>query len=231
MFKHYVCFPSAKIARGVECANAWVARGYIPVVMLDKPPQDNEWPKFDGGIVMTTPSMPFLGYYKTINSICCMAFEHGADLVTCIGDDQTPDPYKNAQEIAEIYFNRFQDGFGVMQSSGDPQGRDAHGIPAAARICGSPTFGIEWYMRAYGGRGAFCSDYKSFYADEDLWNVAGLCGRLYMNPNLTIFHNHWSWGHMKREDYHERAQQNWTRDKALFFYRKAEGFPGWEPIR
>lgn len=230
MYKHYVCFPSAKIERGIECVNAWVARGYIPIVMLDKIPADDEWPKFDGGILMTSPETPFPGYYKVINNICCMAFQHGADLVTCIGDDMSPDPNKSAQEIADEYFIRFPDGFGVMQACGDPQGRDVFGTPAAARICGSPTFDRKWFRRAYGGRGPFCTDYRSFYSDEDLWNVAGLCGNLYLNPRLTIFHNHWSFGGMKRETYHERAELNWSHDKMIFAHRRAEGFQGWEPL-
>ena len=219
---HFVVFPTADSMRGYECALKWMRGGYEVLLGLD------EGKRIDDPHVYTVElRSPFAGYYKVINELVANALD-GGDLVTCIGDDMDP-PTQGALHVAEMYFSRFPDGFGVLQGTGDMQGKDAYGVQAAARICGSPTFGRGWFERAYGGRGPFHDGYRSFYADEDLWNVAKKCGVLWLEPSLTIKHLHWSWGHMKQQPYHARAQENWTTDRALFFARQAEGFPGWEP--
>lgn len=226
-FKHFVVFPSANPSRGVDCALKWFRKGYIPLVGLDDgatippPPADV---KFMEAFRVLAIQQPFKGYYRVINKIVFHAFLQGAALVTCIGDDMDP-PEQGAAHVADQYFNRFDDGYGVMQGCGDTQGKDAFGIPAAARICGSPTFGKNWAQNSYGSKGPFHTGYQSFYADEDLWNVAQNAKQLWLNEEITIFHKHWSWGHTEREDYHRRAQTNWQDDKALFERRKAAGFP------
>lgn len=221
--KHFVVYPSANVERSQTCAEEWYKSGYSVHVMLDKGMYGaSPWCYY-----VNSEHDKFPGYYRSINVIVKQAFERGADLVTCIGDDMNP-PTQGAEEVARAYFDRFPDGFGVMQGCGDPQGAE-EGVPAAARICGSPTFGRGWMERGYGGRGPFCEEYRSFYADEDLWNVAEKCGVLHLEPRITIFHNHWSWGHMKKQEYHTKAQNNWDADRLTFFKRKAAGFPGWEP--
>lgn len=222
--KHFVAYPSADPVRAQRCAALWKTAGYEVVIGLDpgKAPLVTNM----GHRLMTMPS-PYPGYYKVANSIATEAFASGADLVTMIGDDMEP-PGQGAAEIAQMYFNRFPDGFGVLQGCGDPQGVE-NGVPAAARICGSPTFGRGWFERAYGGRGPFCDQYGPFYGDEDLWNVAKLCGVLWLEPTVKIFHKHWSWGHTPRQPYHEKAQTHWEKDKETFFRRKEQGFPGWVP--
>lgn len=219
-FSHAVVFPSANPDRGAACAARWKKKGYTPIVMLD-----DFSISIPDAIMFQTPVRPFPGYYRIINHIVVYALDKlDLDLVTCIGDDMDP-PDDGAQEIARMYFDRFPMGEGILQGCGDPQGKDDRGIPAAARICGSPTFGNDWLMKAYGGKGAFHSGYSSFYSDEDMWNVAHNAGLLWLNPEINIYHKHWSWGHTVREDYHRQAQKNWQDDKALFERRKAEGFP------
>jgi hypothetical protein len=103
---------------------------------------------------------------------------------------------------------------------------DAAGVPAAARICGSPTFGREWITRSYEGAGPLWSGYHSFYGDEDLKEVAQSLGLLHMAPQYTFLHQHWSWGHMPRQLYQQRnSDQHWESDAALFSHRKAAQFP------
>lgn len=223
--RHFVVYPSAKPEIAIVCAEKWTKAGYSVHVMLDK------------GVLGASPWCYFVncqqdrfpGYYRVINELVAQAFKRGADLVTCIGDDMLPPHEAHAEAVALMYFSKFPDGFGVMQATGDPQGKDDQGVQAAARICGSPTFGRGWFERGYGGKGPFCEEYRSFYSDEDLWNVARKSEVLYLEPRLTIFHNHWSWGHMKKQEYHNAAQNNWGLDKLTFERRQKEGFPGWEP--
>lgn len=223
---HAVCFPSATEKRGHECIERWISKGYKPVVMFDDPKDflpDAFYDEPLRPVFMVSPK-PFPGYYKVINAIVTKAFDSGADLVTCIGDDMDP-PEQGAQVAAQAYFDAFPDGFGILQPTGDPQGMDKSGKPASARICGSPVIGRKWHERAYGGKGAFCDEYTSFYGDEELHEMALQFGVLLNASEFSHFHRHWSFGHMERQEYHHIAQRNWDRDYETFNRRKEAGFP------
>ena len=154
---------------------------------------------------------PYPGVWKAWNALAHTALKLGADVCVLAGDDMDPDPSKYADEIALQYLVRFPDGDGVMQPCGDPQGNGA-----AQRICGSPWVGRKWIQE----RGPVCDLYTAFYADEELKLVAEKAGKLWMRPDLTQYHRHWSWGHQPRQDYHERNQESWVADKELFEKRK-----------
>lgn len=225
MMRHWVLFPSADPRRGLRCADQWLAKGYEVLVGLDG---DKLCAEREEGPKLICMPAPFPGYYRVINGLAKTAFDHGADLVTAIGDDMDP-PSQGAQAIAELYFGRFKDGFGVLQGCGDRQGDVIVGTANSERICGSPTFGRGWHERGYAGRGPFWEEYRTFYGDEDLWNVAKLCGVLWLEKSITIFHRHWSFGHAPKMWYQERNQENWQGDCYTFERRKREGFPGWQP--
>jgi hypothetical protein len=165
------------------------------------------------------------GVWNAWNALAKAAVSCGADVCVLAGDDMEPDPNHTAQEIAKAYLDRFSMGEGIMQPCGDPQGIDDSGRPAAARICGSPWMGREWIKRAYQGNGPVDGRYNAFYADESLWHVAGNAQKLWMEPSLSQFHRHWSWGHLQRQPYHERNQKRWAEDKRLFEQSLAAGFP------
>lgn len=225
--RHFVVYPSADYYhKGLVCAKNWRQRGYQILIGDDGPLPTSPHPSIK---IQCIPTDPFPGYYKVINYLVRVAFElYDTDLVTCIGDDMDP-PKQDAQWIAMKYFERFPDGSGVLQGTGDRQGDTIEGKVASERICGSPTFGRGWWRRGYGGKGPFYDGYRSFYADEDLKLVAEKHGLLWQNPDITIFHRHWSW-HGDKRPYHERASLNWQADQDLFLRRKAEGFPGSEPL-
>ena len=219
---HYAVFPSAKEGRAVAAVDAWKAKGYKTLVYMDSPSL-----KCNADVVSYGAGCEYPGYYRLIGTLARQAFAHGADVVTCMGDDMLP-PEQGAEWVALDYLARFPTGLGIYQGCGDEQGKDETGTPAAARICGSPTFGIEWSNRAYKGAGAFCDVYGSYYGDEDLFNVARRLGLLWLEPQVTILHLHWSFGHMQIQEYHQRNQRGWERDQRIFFTRKAAGFPGSE---
>lgn len=214
----WVVFPSAMTDRANAAVDAWSARGYHTLIY-----QDIGVKACSADIVRFGQ---FPGYYRIINSLVEDALCEGADIVTCAGDDMLPDPVSTAQDIGRFYLSLFPEGEGVLQACGDGQGIDALGVPAAARICGSPTFGRDWITRSYEGNGPFWDGYRSFYADEDLKEVAQRLGYLFMAHQFTFLHKHWSFGHMSRQFYQERnSNEHWQNDAALFAERKAEGFP------
>lgn len=175
----------------------------------------------------------FPGYYKVINSIVAYAFDRGADVVTCIGDDMYP-PRQGANEHEAVYFDRFPDGFGVMQATGDRQGTPdkVTGRVSSERICGSPTFGREWARRAFMGKGPFGDfGFRSYYCDELLHDVTERDGLLYQDRSFVIDHKHWSFGRTPKQWWHEEANKNWDHDYQLFLSLKARGFPGSEHLK
>ncbi len=215
--KHWVVFPSATVEKANATVEAWALRGYRTLVYQDVGSQ-----ACNADIVRFGK---FPGYYRIINHLVEAAMVEGADVVTCAADDMLPDQKYFAEGVAVTYLKKFPYGDGVMQAIGDTQGQDGNGIQAAARICGSPTFGREWVVRSYEGKGPFWDGYHSFYADEELLNVADKLGLLHQEPALTILHQHWSWGWTPIQPYHERNQENWQADRDTFYSRKMTGFP------
>lgn len=214
MTRHYVVFPSADPLRGVAFGRAWIAKGYRVLIGLDRS-------KFKGffvpeGFDATPLSEPFPGYYQVIGDMVALAFNVcAADLVTVIGDDMLMLTHM-AEQVAEMYFKRFPDGYGILQATGDRQGEIIDGEWNSMRICGSPTFGRGWYERAYELPGGFPPGYRSFYADEQLKNDAQKRGVLWREPSIVIDHVHWAFGRTFKQPYHEKAQLNWEADQKTF---------------
>jgi hypothetical protein len=126
------------------------------------------------------------------------------------------------------------------------------------RICGSPWIGREFARRMNGGQGPFWPQYKHMFGDEELQCVALRMGVLWQRRDLTHYHDNPrredpvnSWGKAmmicrallassfrsasfksRTPDFaHEiYSKKHWSDAKALFDKRKAEGFPGSEPI-
>jgi hypothetical protein len=153
----------------------------------------------------------------------CRELADRADIVVTGGDDITPDFKKKAEKIAAECYERYPDGYFVMQPTGDE-------LPGTDQICGSPWIGKGWIKRAYRGQGAFCPDYFIFFGDEELKNVAQLRGVLWQRRDLLQYHDHWTrTGGPKKTDYQVGNDRNWNNDEAVFKARKADGFPGHEP--
>lgn len=221
-----VLMPVAKQERAQAAADIWLKAGYGMVFY-----QDAGTSEFVKHARAGTLIGPYHGFWRAINLMAQHAFDDHADLVLFAGDDMEPDPKKHPHEIAEEYLHRFPDGFGVMQPSGDPQGKDESGRSAAQRICGSPWWGPGWNTRAYQGRGPVDGRYHSFYADESMYEVAKKLNVLWLRDDLTQFHKHWSWGHTQRQPYHEKNQTRWLNDKCIFDNSKSKGFPEGEPLK
>jgi len=223
-FNIWAVFPSADPERARNAIERWYNLGYHVLAQTDK----------DFGIRESAYIMvrEYNGYWESINFIIAGILHERsalrADFVVAIGDDMEPDPNFTAQEIAMQMYEHFGDDPGVMQPCGDPQGKDATGQPAAARICGSPWFNRAWIDRAYGGNGPCPPYYRQFYGDEEIKYVSEMLGCLWMRPDLTQYHLHWSWGHSQRTEYQTENQKYWKQDQETFMGRKEKGFPGHE---
>lgn len=216
--KPWVLIPTAMRPHAHGHIIKWRDQGYNVGLFLDPEPPIH---MFGADLVITAK---YPGVWKAWNILAKSAIGLGAHVCVLAGDDMDPDPTKSGTEIMEEYIKHFPNLDGVMQPSGDTQGIDASGLCAAARICGSPWVGQEWIERAYLGRGPVNDDYVAFYADEELLHYATRRGKLWMRPDLTQFHAHWSFGHAPIQDYHQRNQLKWQQDKGLFEFRKAGGF-------
>ena len=217
--KPWVLIPTAMRPHAHGHIIKWRDQGYNVGLFLDPEPPIH---MFGADLVITAK---YPGVWKAWNILAKSAIGLGAQVCVLAGDDMDPDPTKSGAEIAAEYARHFPYFDGVMQPCGDLQGMDASGLPAAARICGSPWVGREWIERAYLGKGPVNGDYVAYWADEELLNYAKRKNKLWMRPDLSQFHNHWSWGHLPQQDYHQRNQLSWQQDKDLYDQREKNNFP------
>jgi len=212
----WFAIPSANFARATKCFAAWKAMGYKTAVLIDK------GKPAPGNVDLVLEADPWPGYCKSFIRLCQAIGD--ADIIVTGGDDITPDFKKKAEEIAEECFEKYPDGFFVMQPTGDDMG-------TRYKICASPWVGKGWIKRAYQGKGPVWPGYTVFYGDEELKDVSSLRGVLWQRGDLLQFHDHYSRPDgPKKLDYQVKNDQYWIQDGILFNSRKAAGFPGHEPI-
>lgn len=217
--KPALLMPCARQDRAKAAFNRWAAMGYDVFFY-----QDQGTTEFVAEAAATVIG-EWRGVWHATNVLAHNAYHKGYEVMLFAGDDMDPDPAHKGGQIAKEYIDQFPDGFGVMQPIGDMQGKDRAGKQAAARICGSPWFGRAWVEHAYNGNGPTNARYGHFFADEELYHYAIKYHALWQRPDLIQDHHHWSFGRMKRQAYHDVAQKNWNRDKALFKARMGYGFP------
>lgn len=228
----FAVFPSRNPERCRACVTQWKEQGYRCGVLIDF--EDDLTPyayKAKSRFYpIIGPPDGYMGYWNSVNRIITYLLRSNVsiDIVVAIGDDMRPDPNSTAQEIGREYLEYFTDGFGIMQPCGDPQGVDKSGQPAAARICGSPWFGRGWIEEAYGGNGPMPGQYFHYFGDELLKADADALGVLWMRPDLTQYHLHWSFGHSTIQSYQAKNQEYWAQDQEQFERDKAKGFPSFE---
>ncbi len=231
-FKVWVLIPTALKDHVFAQLEKWRKQGYKIALLTDglsgHPVPEQEWVLGACDLLINCDEYP--GVWQAWNILAQAARRLGADVCVLAGDDMDPDPNKDAETIAAEYLAHFPDGFGVMQPCGDIQGDMINGVPNSGRICGSPWVGKGWIRRSYQGRGPVNAMYSAFYADEELKLVAEKLGVLWMRPDLSQFHRHWSWGHLPRQEYHERNQARWAEDKGIFDAHVAHNLDGATPL-
>ncbi len=213
----WYAIPSASPEKARRSLPAWRERGYRVAVL-----QNQEAADVPADRVLWADHYP--GWAASINRLHREVVPPSADLIVSGGDDMWPDPDRSAGDLANDFFDRFPDGFGVMQPCGD-------GFFGSQNFCGSPWLGRSFCERMYRGRGPMWPGYRHNYADLELHHVAGALGVLWMRPEVIQAHEHFS-----RSGEEEPAW--WTRnvagaekaDLTLFLRRRDLGFPGHEPV-
>ncbi len=212
----WYAIPSASPEKARENLPAWTQRGYRVAVLqnqekADLPVDRNVW------------SDDYPGWAGSINKLVRDVVPASADLIVSGGDDMLPVPDRSAQDLASEFFDRFPDGFGVMQPCGDAYMHANH-------YCGSPWLGRAFCDEAYGGRGPMWPGYRHNWADVELHDVAEGLGVLWMRPEIAQHHAHFSRAEERAPAWWERnVEDHDRRDVELFLTRQALGFPGHEP--
>lgn len=213
----WFAIPSASVERCRQRLPAWRDMGYKIAIL-----QNRERGEIPADLVVWSDTYP--GWAESVNMLCRDIVPATADIVVSGGDDMLPDPNKTAPQLASEYFERFPDGFGVMQPAGDT-------FMWAANYCGSPWFARPFFTTMYKGRGPMWGGYRHNWADYELYWVARCIGALWMRDDVEQRHAHFS-----RDNEHppewwvKNVANNDQKDCELFLARKYRGFPGHEPI-
>jgi hypothetical protein len=169
----------------------------------------------------------FPGYWLACNEEVRILANESKTIVLA-ADDMEPDPNKHPSDIEKEIYEKYPDGYCVMQPTGD----DKNGMDGVWRICGSPWFGIGWIREAYEGKGPCPLPPFAFYGDEHIFNVSKNQGVLWQRPDLSQFHNHWcrtDSKKTKRLDYQiTNSDLWWDKDQKWFFDQRDKNFPGSE---
>jgi hypothetical protein len=211
----WMVFPTRNVERARHTCRIWNAAGYQTLALCEM--------SMDCVGATSEVHEAFQGYWMSSNAHI-RSLADSASMVVLAADDLEPERSVPPRAIAAQFYDRFGDGYGVLQPVGD----DKDGMDGCCRICGSPWFGRAWILEAYGGRGPCPLPYRHFYGDEELHETSKAQGVLWQRPDLAQKHNHWCRkGGPPRTDYQKLNSDNWwDKDKAIFMERKAAGFPG-----
>jgi len=216
MLEIVYAIPSCNIDRCRRTFELWKRQGYKTAVLMNggiKAPENAD---------LVVEVEKYGGYYQSFNTLYTKLPD--ADVIITGGDDIHPDMKYKAQELGEQFFQRFPDGFGVMQPIGD-------NMKGNETICASPWIGKGWLKRAYKGKFPFWPEYIGFYGDQELKEIVEQLKILWLRKDVKQYHNHWSRpGGPPKTEYQANNDRHWDADKALFYKRKAAGWPEYEPL-
>lgn len=246
----WLCIPSINLEYCARYLPAWKQQGYRVAVSTDEGMVQRMSPMIGGMIdLLVSPRGEYPGYWRSMNALTRFVMNRSthltyghvshsfqidgidqiiADVCVVAGDDMEPDDRHSAQDIARHFLRIFPGGYGVMQPTGS-------GEDGVDRIAGSPWIGRAWIEEAYRGNGPYHDGYFHFYGDEELLNVARAQAAFIQLSQYRQRHHQWcnpdGHNYAKRTHYQQRNSDNhWEADKALFFRRQREGFPGSERL-
>lgn len=211
----WFAIPSANPAKCRQNLPAWRAMGYKIAVL-----QNFERGDIPADLVVWSDHYP--GWPGSVNLLCRDIVPADCPIIVTGGDDMLPDPNHPAEVLAEQFFGRFPDTFGVMQPHGDE-------FLSARRYCGSPFLGRAWCSTMYDGAGPMYAGYHHNYADNELYWVASGLGVLWSRPDLSHFHSHFTRDGAAQPAYWNSVKKNDLRDCLLYYARAHERFPGHAP--
>ena len=212
----WFAIPSASPERCRAHLPAWREMGYRIAIL-----QNHERGEIPADITVWADEYP--GWAASVNLLARHIVPRSAGIIVTGGDDMLPDPTVDAGSLGEQFFERFPDGFGVMQPTGDA-------FMNASEYCGSPWLGRGWIDHAYGGAGPMHDGYRHNWADHELRWVAQGLGALWQRPDLSQHHAHFSrQGGEPPAYWSRRVAAHDEADVKRFIARRWLGFPGHEP--
>ncbi len=213
----WFAIPSASVDRCRARLGEWRSMGYRVAVL-----QNRERGEIVADRVVWCDTYP--GWSESVNILCRGVVPREAPVVVTGGDDMLPDPNHDADELLKLFRERFPDGFGVMQPTGDPHMN-------AREYCGSPWLGRAWIEEAYGGRGPMFGGYRHNWADHELHWVARGLGALAEEPEIRQAHEHFTrTGEAAPSFWADTVAASDRSDVELFISRLWQGFPGHAPL-
>lgn len=223
----WYCIPSANRPMALETLPRWKALGYRVAVQLDpdvKPlPHD---------ICDLQFFRPYKGWAEAVNFLMQDGFEDTDTdtLYATGGDDVLPDPNHQAHEVEDIFWDRFPDGYGVMQPAAPvptaPEEKKQRGHIWAW----SPFIGPEFIRRAYRGEGPMYPGYFHHFADTELAEVAKAQGCWFANEDLMHDHLYFRWAGLPKPSYRRNIRRAHPHDRELYRTRRQRGFPESHPV-
>lgn len=214
----WFCCPSARPQDQAEfCFEAWRERGYRTAAIRPKQPLRAT----DLGCIEPR----YLGWAASVDRLAALILAEDPDCTAIAtgGDDCWPDPAMTAAQIEAQFVGFFDGTFGVMQPTGCHE-------PAMDQAATMPWLGREWCERACGGLGPLWPQYRHYFADAELKEVAGALNRYIEVDVINQDHRHWKKPpRQERPPHLLQVAKTWEQDRDLFEQRKAEGWPGGWP--
>jgi hypothetical protein len=211
----WFCIPTSNPDQCSETFAKWRARGYRTAALVCGP----ERPA-NANFIMAVNADQYRGWPGATNQLCAALDD--PEWIVAGGADMMPDPLHDPLRIAHECTEHFGGTYGVMQPYGDRYGAMDPDPPLA---CVSPWMGREWRRRANRGKGPLCQSYFHFYADGELLDVATAAGRLWLRPELTQYHDHWTRRGGEQPPHMNLASTRAEADKKMYLDRKRAGFP------
>ncbi len=212
----WFAIPSASPEKCRKVLPVWRERGYRVAIL-----QNFERADIPADICVWSDRYP--GWAQSVNILAREIVPRSAQIIVTGGDDMLPDPDHTAQELATQFLERFPDTFGVMQPHADE-------YLASRRYCGSPFLGRAWIDTMYHGQGPLFGKYHHNWADNELYWVARGLDALWLRPDLSHFHDHFTRGGRAEPAYWSSVKQRDLDDCLLYFARAQTGFAGHEPL-
>jgi hypothetical protein len=211
----WIVFPAGNPVAGQVCANLWKHAGWRVAAQTD-PGQ----PQIKCDLPITAP---FASVAETFNTFARQL--RGAKGIIYGNDDEFPGYGADVENFTAAFLSRFPDTFGVAQPTRCSTPDIIGGAPY-------PLVGGEFARRINGGQGAFREEYGHYFDDRELHDVAELLGCFAVLPDVEIKHLHHSYGFpdMLPKQARQRARDRHANARKLYEERKANGFPGHEPI-
>lgn len=208
----WTVWPTVHKEQTNKMIDVWHEKGYGVGVLVNLPMTNDMFEKADVVIVQNQ----WEGFPVAVNLLCENVF---GDIVVVAGDDIYPDPDKTADEIAEIFLEKFPDTFGVMQPTGDKFGD-------YDKCAVSPWIGKKFIEKAYEGNGPYWEEYFHYFSDRELQEYAIKMEAFFQCKDITQYHDHWQRKeNPKRPEHLMKAKNRWHADQRIYKQRLIKGFP------